>query len=81
MVPGDGPVIEIIYPHVEQYIEDKGKIEKREVKTIYLFTHTILDAHFNAKKPKWFDQKVKKDQQNQVCDESFFQTQSVKYIF
>ena len=57
-----------------------AKVEKGEVKTIHLFTHPVLDTHFNSEKPERFDQQVQQDQQSQVGKEALFQTE-VKIFF
>ena len=81
MVPGDGTIVIIIDPRVQQHVENKGEVEKGEIETIGLFTYLVLYAHFNTKEPDWFDQQVQKDQQGQIGDEVFFQTLEVKIFF
>jgi len=41
----------------------------------------VLHSHLNTKEPDWFDQQVQKDQQGQIGDEVFFQTQALKIFF
>jgi hypothetical protein len=81
VVPGNGPVVIIVNPHIKQHIKDEGEVEKGEIKTIYFFTYLVLNSHLNTKEPDWFDQQVQKDQQSQVCDEVFFQTRRLKIFF
>ena len=81
MVPGNGPVVKIINPKIKQHIENKGEVEKGEIETIDFFTYLILNSHLNTKEPDWFDQQVQKDQQGQIGNEVFFQTQALKIFF
>ena len=74
MIPCNGPVIEIVDPHVQQDVEDKCEIEQRKVETIHLFTNPVLNTNFNTEKPERFNQQVKEDQQGKVGDKSLFQT-------
>ena len=61
MIPWDRPVIKIVDAYIKQNIKDKGKIEKREVETIHLFTNPVLNTNFNTEKPERFNQQVKED--------------------
>ncbi len=81
MIPGYGPVVIIVNPHIKQHIKDEGKVEKGEIKAINFFTYLVLNSYLNTKEPDWLDQQVQRDQQSQVCDEVFFQTQRLKIFF
>jgi hypothetical protein len=81
VIPGDGPVIIIVDPDIEQHIEYECKVEKGEVKTIHLFAYPVLYAHLDAEKPDWLDQEIQEYQQGKIGDEVFFQTREVKIFF
>ena len=74
MIPGNSPVVEVIDTQIQQDIQDKCKIEKREVETVHLFTYPVLYPYLDSEKPEGFDQEVQEDQKSQVGDEALFQT-------
>ena len=79
-IPGNGTVVIVVDPHIQQHVQDECKIEKRKVKTIAFFPYLVLHPHFYTKEPEWFDQQVQKDQQRQVGKEVFFQRR-IKYFY
>ena len=50
--------VEVGDPQVEQYIEDIGQVEDREVEAVHLVAHGVLHAHLDAEYPQRLDNEV-----------------------
>ena len=59
---GNIPVIVVGDSHIEQYVQNHGKIEQRKVKPVTLVTHKVLHRAINPKNPEWLYQKVEEKQ-------------------
>jgi len=57
---GNIPVIEIGDTGIQQDIEEKGKIEYIQVKSIVFQTYGILDSAVDPENPEGFDQEIQR---------------------
>ena len=69
MMLGDVPVIEIGDPGVEKDVEEKGKIEEREIETVIKVPDHVLNCPVNPENPERLHQEVEKQQQSEVRQE------------
>jgi hypothetical protein len=64
VVLGNISVVKIGDSKIEENIEQEGKIEDDEIKTVIAGSNNILDRAIDAQYPKWLYQQVKKKQKN-----------------
>ena len=69
MIPCNAPVIEVCDPCIKQYIQQKGKIEKWEIKSIVTRTYHVLNSSVNPENPEWFNQKVQENDKGKIGNE------------
>lgn len=73
MVLRDIPVVVVGNPQIEDNVEDEGDIQQGVVKAKIPVPNNDLDVPVNAENPQRLDQKIEKDDQNQVGDKLLFQ--------
>ena len=57
---GNIPIVEVGDARIQQDVEQKGKIEDVQVKSIILQTYGILDRTVDPENPEGFDQEIQR---------------------
>jgi hypothetical protein len=66
VVLGNVSIIEIGDSKVEEYVEEEGKVENHEVKTVFTGSHGILNPSVDTENPKRFNQQIEEKNKNKV---------------
>lgn len=64
-------VVKIRNAEIKKNIQEKRKIEQREVFTICRIPNFRLHMRFNSQDPEWLDQEIEKKKDNKIGDELF----------
>lgn len=80
-LPGNSPVIVIVYTKIEQNIQHESKTEQREVQSIFFASNPVLYGPIDTKNIKRLNQQVQKKQKCQVCYELPFQIFRLLFYF
>lgn len=64
IVPRHIAIVEIGNAHIQKNIQNDRQTKKRRINPVIVRSHSVLHSSVYTKNPKWFNQKIKKNQKN-----------------